>query len=792
MADRVRLARGHTTSPLSDARSGAQGPATLAATSAPAALGPAFPQSVASPSVSAHPIDRAPPPVRVNLPRTLPPRGVELVQPELGPAPLPSRYEELGAIGSGGFGVVLRVWDRILERVLAMKVLHAQLVRSEHVRSRFLTEARITAGLQHPGIIAVHDLGELADGRLWFTMREVRGRTLRAVIDEVHEAAEPDRFVETRLGWSFRRLLDAFARISQAVAFAHRSGVMHRDLKPDNLMVGELGDVLVMDWGLARRVDAGEDEGTFDSMDLPADITRLGDVLGTPAYMPPEQAHGHRHLHGTASDVYALGAILYHVLSGRPPYAGTGPEVLRQVEAGPPAPLTDALLSRPKVPEELVALCERSMRREIGERYADAEPFAREIVAFLDGARRREQALAELETARAMEPEIAGLRGKAAHRREEAQALLFEAKPYDPIEKKQRGWSLEDEAAALDRDAALFETTWLQKVHAALILDPELPEAHAVLADHYRERLSTAELAHADEDVARFEALLRTHDRGQHAAFLRGHGALSLVTDPPGAVAYLERYELRDRRLVPADAGVLGETPLRDVPLQHGSYRLRLRAPGRAEVFYPVQIERGQRWDDGAPGQSEPFPIALPEEGQLGPDDCYVPAGWCWVGGDPLAGDSLPLWRVWVDAFVIRRFPVTNHEYLAFLDDLVARGREAEALAACPKAQPGEVPGDHPAFGRDASGRFLLRVGASGIAERLDWPVVQVDWHGAMAYARWLAQRTDLALAPPQRAGAGEGGAGRRRPPLPLGQLPRRHLRLRRREPAGRSPPVRA
>src|SRR6185503_904363 len=107
--------------------------------------------------------------------------------------------------------------------------------------------------LQHPGIVAIHDRGVLEDGRLWFTMREVRGRTLGEVIDEVHAASRPQGFREAPSGWTFRRLVDAFARIAQAVAYAHRRGVVHRDLKPDNLMVGEFGEVLVMDWGLARR-----------------------------------------------------------------------------------------------------------------------------------------------------------------------------------------------------------------------------------------------------------------------------------------------------------------------------------------------------------------------------------------------------------------------------------------------------------------------------------------------------------------------------------------------------------
>ncbi|APR79435.1 serine/threonine protein kinase [Minicystis rosea] len=661
---------------------------------------------------------------------------------------LPARYALVGRIASGSFGEVWRVNDCVLDRVLAMKVQRSELCRSQHLRARFLTEARITADLQHPGIVAVHDQGELDDGRLWFTMKEVRGRTLRDVINEVHAASDVDGFREAGSGWTFRRLLDAFARICQAVAFAHSRGVMHRDLKPDNLMVGEFGEVLVMDWGLARRVGvkedtmdgSKEDDMDFVSEDLPASLTRMGDILGTPAYMPPEQARGQRELHGPHSDVYALGAILFHLLSGRVPYDGSSVGVLRQVINGPPPPLAEVLVARPPVPAELVALCERAMAREIRDRYPDAEPLARELFAFLEGARRREQALAVLAEARAIEPKIADLRRRAALRREEAQALLAGVQPFDPIEKKRPGWELEDESARLGREAALHETEWLQTVHGALTLYPELPEAHALLADHYSERLSAAELAHHDEDAARYQALVRAHDRGRHTAFLRGEGSLTLSTEPPGAVVRVERYALHDRRLVPIDEGVLGTTPLRAVPIVRGSYRLRVQAPGRAEVIYPVLIERGNHWEACAPGEREPHPLVLPVEGELGPDDCYVPAGFCWIGGDSEAGDSLPASRVWIDGFVMRRFPVTNQEYVDFLNDLVAARREADAIAACPKSAigMGDARAAELALRRDPEGRFLLTPGE----QDADAPVVAIDWYSATAYAEWLAKRT--------------------------------------------------
>ena len=681
----------------------------------------------------------------------------------------PERYQPEGLISSGSFGEIWRVRDRVLDRALAMKVLRVELVDSRHMRARFLGEARITADLQHPGIVAVHDQGELGDGRLWFTMKEVRGRTLGAVITEVHDATGPDGFREAPSGWTFRRLLDAFARVSQAVAFAHSRGVMHRDLKPDNIMVGEFGEVLVMDWGLARHVSSADDPVEVLSVDLPPELTRSGDILGTPAFMPPEQARGQRELHGPHSDVYALGTILFYLLSGRMPFVGSGPAVLRQVVSGPAPSLALALRDRPPVAAELTRICERAMEREIADRYPDADLLARDLVAFLEGARRREQALAVIDQARAIAPGITALRARAARCRREAEAVLAGVQPFDAIEKKRTGWDLEDEAARLGREAALRETEWLQTMHGALSIQSELPEAHALLADHYRDQLASAEQARRDEDAARFEALLRAHDDGRHAAFLRGEGALTLLTDPPGAIVYAERYELRDRRLVPVDCGVIGVTPLRAAPLLHGSYRLRVQAPGRAEVLHPVVIERGDHWEGAAPDEPEPHPIKLPLAGEIDPDECYVPAGYSWIGGDPEATDSLRSRRVWMDAFVIGRHPVTNQEYLEFLNDLIGAGREAEALSLCPRTPLGvaHTAESRPVWTRDEIGHFLLVDAVTGTAQHPAWPVLPVDWFGAMAFTRWKSAHTGRPYRLPnelERERAARGADGRRCP----------------------------
>ena len=153
---------------------------------------------------------------------------------------LSGRYRLLGEIAHGGGGRVLRVHDSDFNRVVAMKLMHREHAGRDLMRRRFLNEAAITAQLQHPAIVSVHERGELSDGRLWYTMKEVRGHTLTEVIDRMGKG-DPR--------WPFRRVIDAFARLAQALGYAHQVGIMHRDVKPDNLMVGQFGEVMVMDWG---------------------------------------------------------------------------------------------------------------------------------------------------------------------------------------------------------------------------------------------------------------------------------------------------------------------------------------------------------------------------------------------------------------------------------------------------------------------------------------------------------------------------------------------------------------
>jgi eukaryotic-like serine/threonine-protein kinase len=713
------------------------------------------------------------------------------------------RYTDLGLLGVGGMGEVRRVLDRDLNRTMAMKVIRPELSEHPDVLARFIEEAQCSAQLQHPGIVPVHELGRLPTGENYFTMAEVRGRTFSEVIQEVHRSADAAGWREGATGWTFRRLVDALRRACESVAYAHSRGVIHRDLKPDNIMLGAHGEVLVVDWGLAKvaanvshATNARDAAPTASSLDAAnhvvtarssdsAQATRMGAVAGTPTYMPPEQARGHIDRIDARSDVYALGAVLYVVLAGRPPYQGDATAVLDQVLAGPPtapgrvargassvlfghggtaldrsdaanpaAPSNPAPLAMPvspHLPAELVAVCNQAMAREPADRFRDAGELASQLADWLDGAHRKEQALQVVRRAIALRPDIAALRAGAAALQVEAAALLEGVSPWQAESDKRPGWAKQDQAERMLAEGDSLDLKVEQGLHGALRIDADLVEAHAALAERHLATHLEAELARDNRGAHRAEAALRAHVRAlpegdetrtRCATYLHGDGTLTLHTNPPGAEVLLHRFVTNNRRLEPVFERSLGKTPLHSVPLARGSYLCILRTAGRPDVRYPVHIGRQEHWHGVPPGATEPHPIWLPSAGDLGPLDHPVPAGWFGSGGDPEAPNSRPRRRLWCDGAVFRRFPVTNTEYIGFLDALVEVGREADALAHAPRERAGTVGEQGALIYGFQDGRFHLRPDAEGDVWRPDWPVMMVDWSGASAFAAWEAQRT--------------------------------------------------
>ena len=315
------------------------------------------------------------------------------------------RYTERTEIARGGMGVVYSVYDRRLRRHLAMKVTRSdddpstgRTELDDASLGRFLEEAQVTAQLDHPGVVPVHELGVDESGRVFFTMRLVKGDDLRRVFEKVD--AEED-------GWSVTRAVHVVLRACEAIAFAHARGVLHRDLKPSNIMVGRFGETYVMDWGLARIVDRelrrdpprrpardsdptqiGSERRERSARFLGGSLnTLVGEVIGTPVYMAPEQARGEHDQLGPRTDVYGMGAILYELLTARLPYVEPNEKVppqvvLGRVREGGLAPVSKVA---PDVPVELAAVCEKAMAHDPEHRYPSMEGLAEDLRAYLEG-----------------------------------------------------------------------------------------------------------------------------------------------------------------------------------------------------------------------------------------------------------------------------------------------------------------------------------------------------------------------------------------------------------------------
>jgi serine/threonine-protein kinase len=273
--------------------------------------------------------------------------------------------------------------DGELPREVALKEIQLRHADDPDSRSRFLREAKVTGKLEHPGIVPVYGLGRHADGRPYYAMRFIRGDSLQEAIDRFHrpEEAPPD---PGERALEFRKLLGRFLDACNAIAYAHSRGVLHRDLKPANIMLGPYGETLVVDWGLAKAI--GQEEiaaGSSLSATEPAGsgVTAAGQALGTPAYMPPEQAAGRLEELGPASDVYSLGATLYHLLTGRPPFTGRDVRaILKQVQAGDFPPPRQV---RPDVPTALEAVCLKALALRPEDRYPEVAALVADVEHWL-------------------------------------------------------------------------------------------------------------------------------------------------------------------------------------------------------------------------------------------------------------------------------------------------------------------------------------------------------------------------------------------------------------------------
>jgi len=294
------------------------------------------------------------------------------------------RYTEISPFGKGGSAVLLSCRDNNLGRVVMMKVLHKRLASHEHMRARFLREARVTAQLQHPNTVPVYEIGYDRDGGLYFTMKKVEGETLRDILEK--QVLGEEQAIET---YNLDRLLGVVIQVCNALSYAHAHGVVHRDVKPENIHIGIFGEVILLDWGVAKVWAMDDDPGQseFDYQEL----TDIGQRPGTPLYMSPEQVRGGSEI-DARTDIYSIGVVLYEILTLKEPLRGERvTETFEMIVKEEPIPPAERTPQR-QIPRVLASIAMKALKKDPADRF---QTMSELISALRDFRSRAIQSLTE-------------------------------------------------------------------------------------------------------------------------------------------------------------------------------------------------------------------------------------------------------------------------------------------------------------------------------------------------------------------------------------------------------------
>jgi eukaryotic-like serine/threonine-protein kinase len=625
------------------------------------------------------------------------------------PVDLPTRYHWLSTLGEGGQGSVELVLDRDLGRQVALKTLLPD-KRGERQLLDLYREARITGQLDHPHIITIYDAGQLPDGRLYYTMPRMPGESLHNVLVRLRRG-EPD----AARRWRQIPLVQVLVRACQGVGYAHSRGVIHRDLKPANILLGEHGEVLVVDWGIARVLGGptGDAPAVRRLWSLPGDERRER-VRGSPPYMAPEQIQHPDQVTG-AADVFCLGVMLYEALTRVVPFAGDDvDEIVDALCHDRPVPPRERAPEL-SIPASLEEICLRALEKFPGHRYADAHEMAEALDDFLSGGKRQQAASRRLREAASMRSRHRAL----SERRAAARRALGDVAV--PVGTALREEAIEEQRAlrerldSLDRatEGVFSEAAWA--AHRALALDPDHPEARELLGELYAARYAEAEARGSRREMAWFRALLRQFDDRRWSRWMRSGASLGLSTLPHGAGLELVRLSERSGRLIPGERIDPGPDGRWQVP--PGRYALA-RPPEGDEPppwHYAVRLAREQR---------RSLVLDLRGEEDAGDLFCFVPGGPAVLGGDDRADGGGAVRTPLIGPFAIARHPVTVGAYARFLawvgEDRVALARRHRPPDFDAQLESGETR-----------------------------PVTGVRHQDAFAYCTWLTEASGVTLRLP-------------------------------------------
>ena len=636
-----------------------------------------------------------------------------------------TKYELLGLIGRGGMGDVFEVKDTALTRQVALKRLRAE-VTTPQSKKMFLQEAKVTAQLEHPNVVPVHESGMLETGEAYFTMKRLRGSSLREVLNGLArgDAQMTARFPRVRVGILFLEMV-------RAVGYAHARGVVHCDLKPGNILIGEHGEVAVSDWGLARKDPLPPPREGALPVHFPEDgPDTLGIISGTVPYMAPEQAHGV--MVDRRADVYSLGAILYELLTLQPAYPARGLDELLRQFGGVIPPRRRA--PQREISEEIEAVCMRCLEQTPKKRFDSALDLQVAVEDWLTGTRRRVQAEEAFHAGEAARARLEALRVEAGQLQQELARLERSIKPFDGEAKKAPLWAVEERVvrAALDEEEALAAA--IDAYGRATSIDASFVAPQDQLADLHLALFLDAEARGRKLEEQLHRRQVERFHRGRHAQVLDGKGTLTLAPVQRAVSVRGWRIVERGKRMVRDES--IATAPLSGAVLPSGSYLFELEGPELCAARVHVLLGRGTEL------RLEPrlFPVT-----EVGEDFVHVPAGPYVAGGDETALNSEARVARALPDYFIARYPVTCAQYCAFLNDLAA---ESPHLAR--QHVPRTKPEGGALWEQSADGRYALpNRDADGNPVHPDAPVMGVSFYDAEMFAAHQAKKTGLRLRLP-------------------------------------------